>query len=132
LYLILNSILVAGAVLPIAFYLWYLTWPVCIGRVTRVDEWTEPANDVLRARKRRHVSYEYEWQGKKCTGTQQSLFLAQGLSPKKQVGDAIAVSVCSILPKMTCPWRPWFELIVVLLWAAFLLASALVGFLEFS
>jgi len=76
--------------------------------------------------------YEYEWQGEKCTGIQQSLFLAHGLPPKKQVGDALAVSVCSIFPKMTCPWRPWFELIVVLLWAAFLLASALVGFLEFS
>ncbi|UQG60762.1 hypothetical protein MIH18_02040 [Marinobacter sp. M3C] len=129
-YLVLTWIFVTGALLPIVLFAWYLAWPVTSGVVTRVDEWMQPTNDVLRAKKRRSVSYEYEWQGSKRTGTRQSLFLAHGLSPKKQVGDTIDVSVCSIVPEMTCPRRPWFELFIVLIWSAFISGAAFVALLE--
>jgi hypothetical protein len=130
LYLVIFWILLLGAVLPAAFYIWYLTWPVRTGRVTRVDEWVEPENNVTRAKKRRCVSFEYEWRGQTRTGTQQSLFLAHGFSPKKQAGQMIAVAVCPVAPRMACPWRPWLELCVVLAWSGFVLSAALIAFLQ--
>lgn len=50
LYLVLTWIFVTGALLPIVLFAWYLAWPVTSGVVTRVDEWMQPTNDVLRAK----------------------------------------------------------------------------------
>lgn len=127
---VLDWVLVGAALFSVALYMWYLTWPVCSGVVTRVDEWTQPGNHVLRARERRCIRYEYKYKNRTHSGARQSLFLAHALSPKRQVGDRITISVCLLLPAMTCPRRPGLELVIVVIWAVFLLSVAFVGLIQ--
>jgi hypothetical protein len=122
-------LILAGVLFFIVLYAWYLTWPVSVGVVTHVDEWTRRGNGVIGPRKCRHVRYEYEWGAQTFKSSRQSLFLAHALSPKKQVGDNIAVSVCSKLPAMTCPRRPGFELMILLVWVTFLSGGAMAAML---
>ncbi|TVP52870.1 MAG: hypothetical protein EA349_15020 [Halomonadaceae bacterium] len=103
-----------------------------MGRVTHVDKWTQAKNGVVGPRKKRRVQYEYPTGAKQRAGTRQSLFLAHGLSPNKKVGDSIKISVCRLLPEMTCPRRPAFEFGILLVWVTFLLAGALVAYTEFG
>lgn len=133
-YIILSLILLVAAFLFVALYIWYLIWPVKVGVVTRADTWTQPANNVIGPRKRRRLEYQYQCEGKnqECGTARQSLFLANALSPKKQVGDIIKISVCRQFPSMTCPRRPGFEFCILLVWVIFLLGGALIGLTEFS
>ncbi|SOB76044.1 hypothetical protein SAMN04488490_1715 [Marinobacter sp. LV10R510-11A] len=118
--------LLVGALVSIAFYIWYLTWPVTEGVVTHVDKWIQPKNNIIGPRKKRRLRYEYEWKSERRGTAGQSLFLAYAFSPKKKVGDSIKISVCQQFPSISCPWRPGFEFFVLLVWTTFIVVGALV------
>jgi hypothetical protein len=129
-YSAMNLISFGGALLSVSFYIWYLTWPVTVGVVTHVDEWVHPGNRIVGPRKRRRLRYEYEWDSSQCGTAGQSLFLTYALSPKKDVGDSIRISICRRFPSISCPRRPGFEFAVLRVWLIFLVTPALVTGLD--
>jgi hypothetical protein len=120
-HLLAMAYVVVVALVAIAYYLWYLTWPVAEGKVENVSCIVVPSI-FFRDRKYRIVRYSYHFDGEEHSVSRQSLFTKRGLSANVKIGDRMPISVCIDLPMLTCPRRPLldgFVLLVIVLFCSF-------------
>lgn len=120
-HLLAIAYVVVVALMAIAYYIWYLTWPIAEGKVENVSRIVVP-NMFFRDRKYRIVRYSYHFDGEEHSVTKQSLFTKRGLSANAKIGERMPLSVCIDLPMLTCPRRPLFEgfvLLVIVLFCSF-------------
>jgi len=94
-----------------AFYVWYLTWPVVEGIVLKVNEGVSQITATRSPSRYRLMVYEFEYGGTKSVSTRQGLIVTSALAPKKQKGDPICMSVCQNIRSWSCPRRPVLELL---------------------
>ena len=98
----------------VAFFLWYLSWPVVDGKVVDVTTRVTEKTLYVRARKSRIVCYDYRYSDVDYRSVAQGLITRGGLGPKVNVGDTIRVSVCTRWQSLSCPRRVRFEAMVTL------------------
>lgn len=106
-------LLVAACLL--CFYFWYLLWPVVSGRVLEVRRGKTPSNGVRGPRKYRLVVYRYTLDETTYESSRQGLILSGAAGPRVLKGDRLAISVCPHFQRLSCPRRPLFEGLVILL-----------------
>lgn len=125
-YLLAIAYVVVLALVAIAYYIWYLTWPVAEGKVENVSRIVVPSI-FFRDRKYRIVRYGYHFDGEERSVSRQSLFTKRGLSANAKIGDRMPLSVCIDWPMLTCPRRPLldgFVLLVIVLFCSFVATMA--------
>jgi hypothetical protein len=96
------------------FYVWYLTWPVVVGRVHEVHEGVSDISKIRSPRKYRLLTYEFEYDGTRSFTRRQGLIVTSALSPNKKKSDPVRISVCTTNRFWSCPYRPFYELFSVI------------------
>jgi hypothetical protein len=127
-FLVFVMVLALGC---IAYYIWYLTWPVAEGKVENVSHITV-GSMFVRDRKYRIVRYSYHFDGEERSVSRQSLYTKRGLSANAKIGDRMPISVCIDLPMLTCPRRPLFDGIVLLVIVLFCSFGASMAYMKHS
>lgn len=120
------AFVIVFALACLAYYIWYLTWPVAEGKVENVSHITI-GSMITSDRKYRIVRYSYHFDGEERSVSRQSLFTKRGLSANAKIGDRMPISVCIDLPMLTCPRRPLFDgfvLLVIVLFCSFVAVMA--------
>ena len=113
--LLIITFLVLTACGFVAYFLWYLTWPVVDGKV--IDVTTEVTEKTLhsRARKFQIVCYEYHYGGADYRSIVRGVITRSGwFAPPVNEGDTIKFSVCTSRQSLSRPRRVRFEAMVVL------------------
>lgn len=109
------------------YYLWYLTWPKARGVVDRVETGVSNVSQIRSPRKYRMLYYQYERNSVNFKGNRQGLFVATTWGPRKLVGSPLTISVCDRFPNLSCPYRPFYELLIVVLQIFLLLSVGLLS-----
>lgn len=125
-HLLIMAFVIVLALACLAYYIWYLTWPIAEGKVENVSRIVVPSL-FTRDRKYRIVRYNYHFDGEERSISRQSLFTRRGLSANAKIGDRMPISVCIDLPMLTCPRRPLFDgfvLLVIVLFCSFVAVMA--------
>lgn len=115
----------------ITYYIWYLTWPVVEGQVENVSRIVIKGIAITRPKEFRIVRYSYNFYGKECSASKQSLFTKRGFSPRVGKGDKILVSVCADLPFLTCPRRALFDGFLLMLIVMFCSVTAAMAYMSY-
>ena len=113
--LLVITFLVLTACGFVAFFLWYLTWPVVDGKAIDVTTHVTPKAPHTRARESRIACYDYRYGGVDYRSIRQGLITVSSLAPRVNAGDTIRVSVCTRRQSLSCPRRVRFEATVMLI-----------------
>lgn len=117
---------VIASVCIMVFYIWYLTWPVVEGKVLNVNEGISNISKIRSPSKYRLLTYEFEYEGVKTTSSRQGLIVTSGLALNKMKGDSVRMSVCTGLRSWSCPYRPFQEFFVSLVYMGVIVSPLMI------